>query len=507
MPWIETQQLKPNEVHTANKQIYCGLDSCLTHEIYGELNKLNNQLPDTYSFERALQGPLLEMMLRGFRVDEYDRRKAIDETRATLAKLDAILQRYADAVWGKPLNPRSPDQLKRFFYTYMLLPEQFHSVKGKRSVSTNREALEKLDQYFYARPIVAVILAIRDHAKQLSVLETEVDDDGRMRTSYNMSTETGRLSSSASSLGTGTNLQNLKKDVDAEGGKEFRSVRKLFVSDDGFKLCGIDLEQTESHDVGWLHGTILGDWTYLDAVLAGDVHTYVCKMIWRDLGWTGDRKRDRAIADQTFYRDFSFRDMAKRGGHASNYMTTPYTMARALKIPLKLAEQFQESYYTTFPAFFRWFRWTAEQLQTTQRLTTPFGRERQFFGRPNDDATLREAIAFVPQSTTADRMNLGLWRLWRHGQGRLQMLAQVHDAVYFQYEPRLEAEIVPWALEQIKVPLYHAPSGRTMIVPGEAKVGWNWGTFNAKHNPDGLAKWSAKAPDLRQRQTILQRTI
>lgn len=510
MPRIATHELKQNEVLPQNRQVYCGLDSMLTHEIYGELSTLFNQPPEIYNFERALQAPLLEIMLRGFRVDEYERQKAIGEVKDTLARLEHILNRYAHAIWDKPLNPRSPDQLKRFFYSHMKLPEQIVSDKGKKRISTNRESLEKLEAYFYARPVVATILAIRDYAKQLSVLETEVDPDGRMRTSYNIGgTETNRLSSSSSVSGSGTNLQNLQKDTDDTASGKRISIRKLFISDydpdDDWKLCGIDLEQTESHDVGWLHGTLLDDWTYLDAVEAGDVHTAVCKMIWKDLGWTDDKKHNRKLADQTFYRNFSFRDMAKRGGHASNYRSTPWTMARHLKIPLKLAEGFQDAYYGAFPAFPRWFQFVAQELQTKQCLTDPFGCVRHFFGRPNDDATLRAAIAHVPQTTTAKRMNLGLWRMWAYGRDKVQLLAQVHDAVYFQYRASQEAVVIPWALEQIKVPLTNGQ--RTMIVKGEAKIGWNWGNFNPISNPDGLIKWSLSTPDTRKRLTMLERTI
>ena len=150
------------------------------------------------------------------------------------------------------------------------------------------------------------------------------------------------------------------------------------------------------------------------------------------------------LRKENFYREFSFRDMAKRGSHLSNYMGTAWTAARSLKVPLSIMEDFQARYCRgdaargispAFPGIPRWWGWTAEQLQTTRCLTTPFGRRRHFFGRPGDDTTLREAIAFLPQSTTADRMNLGLWRVWRQLElgGPVQLLAQTYDSITFQY--------------------------------------------------------------------------
>lgn len=53
---------------------------------------------------------------------------------------------------------------------------------------------------------------------------------------------------------------------------------------------------------------------------SGDLHTANARRIWaRELPWTGDILQDRRIADRPFYRDFSYRDMAKRGSHLSNF--------------------------------------------------------------------------------------------------------------------------------------------------------------------------------------------
>ena len=494
MPFISTGSLGPTEVPPSARQVYNGLDCCLTLEIWEELQGLFNQPPEIYSFERAMQAPALEMMLRGFRIDEGARRAGTASLRADLTALDSILQEYAFAVWGKPVNPRSPEQLKVFFYETMNLPQQFTYSQGKKRVSVNREALEKLEIYFHARPIIACILAIRDTGKRLNVLETEVDPDGRMRTSYNIAgTETGRWSSSKSSTKTGTNLQSITS-----------SLRNIFVSDPGYKLCGIDLEQAESREVGWLCGVLFNDWSYLDAAESGDLHTLTCKLIWPDRKWPGDSKGDRALADQLFYRDFSYRDMSKRGGHGSNYLGTPFTMSRHLKVPTKLMVDFQHAYFSAFPAIPRYHRWTAQQLQTVQKITTSFGRQRHFFGRPNDDTTLREAVAYSPQSSTGDRLNLVVWRIWKQMKN-VQLLAQLHDAVYFQYrEDADEAAIIEQALKLTQVHLSHPARSAGFVIPGEVKIGWNWGSFGP-NNPDGLTKW--KGSDSRTRTPLLETTF
>lgn len=850
---VETHNMTPESIAkmSVNErlQVYCGLDNCVTFEVLEALQRLPSSQSIIYNFERALQGPILEMMLGGFLIDETERQFAIQKLRKRLARLEYILNSYSDAVWGKPLNPRSNPQLKDFFYGTMHLPEVWISEKGQRKLSFKREALEKLEAYLYAMPIVGCIMEIRETAKQLETLLTEVDYDGRMRSSYNIAgtecisgdsllwtksglrtiqevymtsypcevwngkefvlperkvmykqkqgysieleggytikcsanhplmtftgwkeakdlmplelvqinnglpvlfgqhalphtittrimsedlcefigmwladgtlninkehnrcrlsnsspivqqrftflakavfgedasvygeetcfsskgtcyllkqlglphdeglgtatrkkipapfmrgkpnllrailrgltldshitekglmfgtqsivmreqiqqillilgiqsvkvqtgnsiklnvpraycgrfinivgfiqpdklmklcdllnercqwhepkpfggkpfleiksiTEwtgdvydltmpegkppqyiangftvhnTGRLSSSSNAFGTGGNLQNITDEL-----------RIIYIADLGMKMCVIDLEQAEAREVGWICGVLFGDWRYLDACESGDLHTMNARLIWPQMPWTGDLKADRKLAEAPFYRDiFSFRDMSKRGGHGTSYYGQAFTIARFLKVPVKLIVDFQAAFLAAYPSFPMWWQWTAQQIQTKQTLTTFFGRERQFFGRPGDDATLREAIAFQGQSPTADRTNYGMLQHWQHFKQGTQLLAQTHDSITFQYKEHLENEIIPVALKLMEIPLFH--KGRKFIVPGEAKVGWNW----AKHhdeskpisesnrlNPNGLKKWSLAKPDTRQRLIGLARPL
>ncbi len=509
MTTVHTETLGPGSLGpNQTLQTYCGLDCCVTLEVREELGLQWPNPPAIYQFERALQGPYLEMMQRGFLVDEIARRQAAELLRGRIGILQSNLNSMATAVWDRGLNPASPLQLRAFFYQSMGLPEVWIRQKGERKLSTNREALEKLEAYLYARPIIASILAIRDLSKQLQVFDTEIDRDGRFRTSYNIAgTETGRPSSSTNAFGTGGNAQNIAK-----------GLRFVFVADPGYKLCNIDLEQVEARDVGYIIGCLFGDWTYLNACESGDLHTNNCKLVWPEKPWTGKPRLDRAIADGRFYREFTYRDMAKRGGHLSNYGGTPWTMARSLKVPLPVAEDFQLRYCTgsqaAYPGIPRWWNWVATELQTKSSLTTPFGRKRHFFGRPGDDTTLREAIAFMPQSTTADRMNLGLWRVWRY-MPECQLLAQTYDSITFQFREELdEAQVIGRALELIRVVL-RRPSGSPYVVPGEAKVGCNWGDRHSdtqpigpgnRCTPEGLVKW-APGVDKRIRATGLERVM
>ena len=513
MPIIATHELARDGAIPSliQHQTYCGLDSCVTLEVWDALNASHGEPGLIYNFEKALQAPYLELMQRGFRVNNSTRHRRIGDLQRRKERLGKILDELAHAVWDRPLNPNSPAQVKDFFYKAMALPEVWISKKGERKLSADREALEKLETYFYARPIVATILALRDVNKSLSVLESGIDPDGRFRSSYNIAgTENGRPSSSKNVLGLGGNAQNITPEL-----------RDVFVADSGMKMVVIDLEQVEARDVGFICGVLFDDWTFLDNCEGGDLHTNNAKLVWPHLPWQGDPKKDRAIADQLFYRTFSFRDMTKRGGHLSNYSGTAWTAARSLKVPLPVMVEFQARYcrggripsgefvQPAFPCIPRYWQWVGTQLQTKGYLETLFGRRRYFFGRPDDPATLREAIASVPQGTTADRMNLGLWRTWRH-EPRAQLLAQTFDSITFQIpEGPHENSIIEHVLDLIRVEL-RAPNGRSYIVPGEAKVGWNWG-YQTKDptgrlvNPEGLVKWKPGFKDERSRAYGLAR--
>lgn len=471
---IDTSTLVPNDYSGLDHlSIYNGLDCCVTSEVHDVIvDQLDHNTQLIYNFERACQAPALEMMVRGIRVDNYERFKLLHFYNKQKERLDWILQKYAWAMNGQTLNPQSPKQLKEFFYDFMDLPEQYNFDKGVRKVTTNRKALEALQAYRYARPIISVILKMRDLSGFISVLRTGVDSDGRMRFGFNVAgTETGRWSSNENAFGGGTNGQNITD-----------KLRRIFVADDGYKMAYADLEQAESRVVAY----IAKDLKYIEACESGDLHTQVAKLIWPELAWTDILKEDKKIAEGNFYRHWSRRDMSKRGGHLTNYYGQPKSNAKNLNIAIETMKQFQTTYLTEFNGIKKWHNTTATELHSKGFLTTPLGRRRYFFGRRFDDATLREAIAYIPQSVVGDLLNLGMYRTWRDVR-IAYLLSQLHDAILVQFKEEDEEEVLAKLIEKLTIPV--EINGRTMVIPVEIKVGWNWASYDYKNpekNPDGL---------------------
>lgn len=568
------RHLTPDEVH----QAYNALDSAVTLRVHEKLKPLVAASPHastSYSFVRAMQGPALDMMRRGIAVNQKVRQ---DETQRYLAlreRAQTLLDRLADAVWGPeeytvrtktkevytpvgkrglPLSPRertvttesvetrprglnagSAKQCLAFFNGALGLPIAYEIRKTatgtERTPTANDKALRRwaerrmkgpgvdprdrtITPVRIAAPFVSLILSIRDADKMLSVLRTPLDPDGRMRCSYNVvGTENGRWSSSKNAFGRGTNLQNVTP-----------SMRRMFCADDGFRMVSTDLEQAESRLVAGLVWQATGDEAYWNACLSSDLHTQVCRMTWPELGWNGDPKHDRQIADQPCreINTYSYRDVAKRLGHGSNYRGSPFGIAQAVGMPPQIVEDFQHRYFAAFPAIPLWHASVRRDLLERQYLDTPLGRRRWFFSRPTEDSTLREAIAFVPQSTVGELLNLIMWKVWRRSlqppghEQRLpiQLLLQNHDAFAFQtpdwcpladiiHEVNLEFETTP-------IPLIRGDERRDLIIPGEFVTGWNWAyadkgqdptkwTFK-DGNPDGLRKWGGSDPRTRQQR-------
>lgn len=485
MKTFQTNQL-PSAISVAESLwIYNGLDCCLTSEIWEVLHEQLKARPAAqrfYRFEFGMQGPALAMTKRGLLVDKAERDRLLLELESRQEKLQKVLDTLATAVWGRPLNPNSPAQLKSFFYGVMKLPEQkrYDKVRREAVVSTDKAAIEKLQLYFDARPIATTILALRRVGDTVSVLRTGIDPDGRLRCSYNVTgTETGRWSSSKSVFDNGSNLQNITD-----------RLRRIVIAEPGKKLGQTDLAQAESRFVAYLSG----DQNYIQACESGDLHTTCCRMIWPNLPWTGDLKKDKKIAETPFYNQLSYRDMSKRAGHGSNYYGTPHAIAHEIKVGKRLVEEFQELYFDRFPGIRRWQRDIITKVQQERRLISPLGRERQFFGRPDAPETWRQAIASVPQGCIGDILNVSLYRCWTAG---VEILGQVHDSILFQFPEGEEEYWCKVVLAAMQVPF--TIGGQLRIIPSEVVVGWNWSADKERKgdNPHGLVEWSAEKPDTR----------
>lgn len=498
MPWITHTPDREHDTSFEVLQIYNMLDCSVTAELRDTLEaKMSSNHWLVYERAKRVEALCLAMSAAAMPVDTVELASAKEHLSSQKARLLEIWNRYVEAVeFPGIINPQSPHQLKRLFYDHLNIPVQtkYDPKKREHVVSLDRKILEdKLSNYPLAAPFIQILLGIRATGKMLSVLYTGLEPDNTLRCSFNPAgTETGRMSSNENVFGRGFNAQNVTP-----------RLRRIVTARERRRIGAADLEQAESRAVAYLSQ----DENYIRACEGGDLHTTVTKMVWRNLPWTGDAKADRAIAEQVFVRVYSYRDMSKRGGHGTNYYGKAPTIAKNMEVERALVERFQEDYFNAFPGIRAWQMDTIHRIQRDRCLITPMGRERNFWGRPDDAATHRKGIAFVPQSLVGDIMNealvaLGLWL--RREKIDCNIIAQVHDAGVFDYREEDEEWLIPEINKRLIYPV--EVHGRELRIPVELKVGWNWGP-KEDANPYGLVKWKPGFKETRERKTARERLL
>lgn len=268
----------------------------MTREIWDKVTPIadKNESWPTYHRTRSYLPCALDMMSRGWLIDAQAKDEVLYELQRSVRRYTFYLNYYAKRVWGKPLNHRSPLQLKEFFYEALAIPAKFANKKGEVNISTDRNTLEGIARDYIRGALFArIILKLRDEEKMIQTLSVGLRA-GRWHCSYNVAgTETFRWSSSAHPLGFGANDQNIKD-----------RMRRMFIPDPGFVILNFDQQGAEARVVGYK----CGDENYIKAFEGGDVHTMVASMCF---GFEPLRE----LADEKYYRDWSYRDISKRATH------------------------------------------------------------------------------------------------------------------------------------------------------------------------------------------------
>ena len=404
-----------------NPGYYNALDIWNTDRVY-EAEKLlfekSEKYKPVYHQMMSLLEPILYMQLKGCNVNE--KLRATKES-GLQVKLDAIEE-------ALHLNPYSPKQVAEYVYGDLGVKEKYNRKTG--NVTTDDNALKAVYKEVPSPQIIA-ILACRRMRKLISTYLQAPLHEGRLKSSFNITgTETGRLSSSSSGAFGGTNMQNIPP-----------GMRDFIIPDEGMTFVEVDLSQAEVRVVAWLSG----DAHFMEFFESGaDVHQEVANMIGTD------------------------RQTAKRIVHASNYQMGFMTCAKVVGCTVAEAKKHLKNYYEKFPAIKRWQDSVIKTVSSTRELTTPMGRIRTFYGR-SGAGLHREAIAYLPQSTVADVLNIGWRKLYDLG---YEILIQVHDSVLVQVPTPVKKATLIEIKEALEIPIYI--NGRTLVIPADVKVGPNW---------------------------------
>ena len=498
-PYYKSERTAP----TFERQMLYNLkDSSVTREMIEIQRQLLSQQPRRlahYEFNCRMAYPFAYMQVRGVKLDAARKSEHLKETTEKLSRSQAELNELV----GHPINVKSPNQKRDLLYKELDLPVQHTGRGAARKVTTNEAALHKLhasvDPNSREGQIVDLLVTtIRLRTRISDINKLTTDADGRIRTSFNIiGTETGRLSSSQSVTGSGTNLQNVTKDL-----------RDLFIPDsDEHWFWQLDLAGADAWTVA-CDCAALGDSTMLEDIRSGIKPSKVLLVMLAEIRagrdpanvnrWDRDRLRNETQSVDTSsdvdasagYGAKAYLCM-KRVQHGTNYDAKPGTVVEVIfkdtdgKIRLtpRQADLYQRLYRTRYWGLRKRKEYVVNQLKQHRGIySEATGVWREFLdirGREPDANVIREALAHEPQLITTYCTNLALERVYYDPQNRTSRgglvivpALAVHDSLAGQFPKRITRQAADFVRSCFDNPI--KIHGIEVTIPADGGYGPNW---------------------------------
>lgn len=480
---------------------YNGLDTTCTFEIrdkfWPEFEASDNDF--AYRNTIGIYEPLMFMMERGIRVDF----EALERTKRHVVEERNRAQEELNELAGRTINPLSPKDCQTYFYIEKGIKPYTNHKTG--NITTDDLAMQRIARGTAGRlglREASLVQEIRGLQKLLGTyLEIDFDSDGRMRCSYKpRGTKTGRLSSSATIYGTGTNAQNLPP--------EFKQFLR---ADEGYCLIEMDKRQAEWVVVAFLsEDANMLDVYYNDK----DPHTHTAHLMFgldpevikKEAKLIGNTTDSDYIAEvraematelalaRFLPRTMSIRQCGKKSNHGLNYDEGYSTFSLLNEIEIPEAKRVIELYHSIYPNIRqRYYKRVEADLARDRTLTNCFGRKYRFLDAWGHDL-FKAAYAFLPQSTVVDGLNQGMQEIYHDNSKPLinaELLAQVHDSILLQ----LPIADLPLLHKAIQMCDAHTSCdmtyyGRTFKIKTDFKIGMNWGSYHPDRNPDGMREFT-----------------
>lgn len=395
--------------------------------------------------QQALFYPVLSAMIRGVKVIPAQKEKMAQDIQEELSKREAFLYN----ILGHKINVASPLQMKTLFYEDLKQPPILKRVLNK---ATNRytmnptcddEALQKIAaREPLLRPITNAIADIRTLNKFYGdFVLMPLDEDGRMRCSFNIAGDAGgksapysyRLSSSKNPFGSGGNLQTIPSEKSKSSGKAaargsmdftLPNIRSMYGPDPGFTFFDMDLDRAdlqvvvrESGEADWMAAMDLGV----------DMHLLNV--------YTLDKKEpppyEELVESHPRYWDHRTprkhqREFAKVFCHATDYVGGAKTVAAHTGRSVHEIDSAQKYWFGAHPGIKKWHERVLDQITKRRFIENRWGYRWYIFDRL--EGLLPEAVAWIPQSTIGILINK-IWIRFYNELPDVQVLLQVHDSL------------------------------------------------------------------------------
>lgn len=537
---------------------YGAMDAIVTFELVEPLLKLLAQ-HDVLKFYNTIihpvNLPVLEMEENGIRIDQV---RLLDVTRLFEDKVkDMRLALQEEVNWqereelrtvtlrNKPaqkliklsgFNPDSVDHLRevlfgRFKPKGRVAPEgalilnlepikatddtSWSDVKAKKkeniyNPSTDAESLgilsaqhklaKRVQQYKFVNQIPKNFLQPVNQKADGSLeftggLGAAIDPDGRLRTSFRLTLETGRYATSP-------NLQNLPKRQERElqavfkgaDGKlhpRYKTIRSCFIASPGHVLVEADWNQAEL----WTMGYLAKDDDFIHTLQTSDVHTTMLRQMFKSLNYKGKLIGEYEVAELNKLRKEdkwldSLRVSAKttvfgvpygRGGGAISREVE----REGITCTAEEAKGWIQTFNTTFVKVYEYLQACKNAVIDPGFIRNPFGRYRAF--PPCDDEKIlagmqREAGNFNIQSTVGDAMSVALCNLYAYRKIcglHYRIVLSIHDAVLLEVPCHEVKQVCEEVLPLCMTDGLTVPGTELKFTLGDPDVSTRWGEHNA----------------------------
>lgn len=457
---------------------YNALDSIVCAEALPkqEADLIKQQNYYAYLRKCKVVEPLTYMMEHGIKINLGSMTQAYSEMGKELETTLQSLHKFC----GYSLNPNSPKQVKEYFYIKKGLKPYKSKTGGD---STDEKALKRISRKGF--PEASLILKLRSLSKERATFldPSKVDQDGRMRCSYNpVGTRFSRLSSSENIFGTGNNLQN-----------QPHRVLSHFLADSNYVFYGMDLSQAENRIVAYV-GKIS---QMIKAFENGeDIHGLTARIM---MGIFYGAEKTTSILESYGLDErgkqfwplapigdgkHTWRDWGKKANHGLNYDLGYVTFSLYNEIPERDGKLIVDIYHRAYPGVRGGYHTYVKQCINKDRtITNLMGRKTLFTDRL-DDGLYKDAYSCIPQGTVGDVVDLRGVNFIYYNTSPLftyvELLIQVHDQVGFQIPtPYHPTTPIPWnqhsiILKEIKRSLetpLHTHYGLSFVIPVDTHMG------------------------------------
>lgn len=400
-----------------------------------------------YDVEMPFQNVLIDLFINGIKIDKkklaqfekFLTKERVKYEELTYNSIGVRTLVETDLFGGEirtpPMNLNSSSQIAKVILNKGLkLPK---TEKG--NYSTGEEVLSKLKNEM---DFIKYLLKYRKAEKQLNTFCRPyfdlIDDDGRIRTSFNDCVAvTGRLSSSH------PNLQNIPRKSSED---DLVNVRELFIAKRGYKFVRADYNGQELRQLA----NVTNDPTLVNAFNTNkDLH-----LVTANGCLNLDIPREEMVQTHPGFVALKKKFGAERhiGKNGINfpiiYGSTAVGIARGNKVTEKIAQGWIDGFFKMYPDVKKAIVQCKKEAYQNHYVTNHFGRRRRF--ENIDNKAIRQAFNFKIQGSCADVLRIVMVQLRQlyinNPAWDAKLVLTVHDSI----DTEVREEFAQACLEKTK---------------------------------------------------------